>query len=75
MVYFLRLAESDSSHERMAAMCMMDTIRAKRDEVYAIAKRHKAEKLWFFGSCARGEETPESDRVDHMVAAVESVIH
>jgi hypothetical protein len=33
-------------------MCMLDEIHAKRDEIYAIAKRHKAEKLWVFGSCA-----------------------
>ena len=37
------------------AMCMLDEIRAKRDEIYAIARRHKAEKLWVFGSCARKE--------------------
>ena len=47
-------------------MGMLDTIRARRDEVYAIAKRHKAERLWVFGSCARGEETPESD-IDFLV--------
>ena len=47
-------------------MCMLDEIRAKRDEIYAIAARHKAEKLWVFGSCARKEETPESD-VDFLV--------
>ena len=41
------------------AMCMLDEIRAKRDEIYAIARAHKAEKLWVFGSCARKEETPE----------------
>ena len=44
----------------------MDEIRAKRDEIYAIARRHKAEKLWVFGSCARGEERPDSD-VDFLV--------
>ena len=27
-------------------MCMLDEIRAKRDEIYAIVKAHKAEKLW-----------------------------
>ena len=32
-------------------MCMLDEIRAKRDEIYAIARAHKAEKLWVFGSC------------------------
>ena len=34
-------------------MCMLDEIRARRDEIYAIARRHKAEKLWVFGSCAQ----------------------
>ena len=50
-------------------MCMLDEIRAKRDEIYAIAKRHKAEKLWVFGSCARREERPDSD-VDFLVEYV-----
>ena len=45
---------------------MLDEIRAKRDELYEIAKRHKAEKLWVFGSCARKEERPDSD-VDLLV--------
>ena len=47
-------------------MCMLDKIRAKRDEIYAIARKHKAEKLWVFGSCARKEERPDSD-VDLLV--------
>ena len=47
-------------------MCMLDEIRAKRDEIYAIARRHKAEKLWVFGSCARKEEHPDSD-IDFLV--------
>ena len=47
-------------------MCMMDEIRAKRDEIHAIAKGHKAGKLWVFGSCARREERPDSD-VDLLV--------
>ena len=47
-------------------MCVMDEIRAKRDEIYAIARRHKAERLWVFGSCARREERPDSD-VDFLV--------
>ena len=33
-------------------MRMLDEIRAKRDEIYAIARAHKAEKLWVFGLCA-----------------------
>ena len=47
-------------------MCMMDEIRAKRDEIHAIAKGHRAEKLWVFGSCARKEERSDSD-VDLLV--------
>ena len=45
---------------------MLDEIRAKRDEIHAIARGHKAEKLWVFGSCARKEEHPDSD-VDFLV--------
>ena len=45
---------------------MLDEIRAKRDEIHAIARRHKAERLWVFGSCARREERPDSD-VDFLV--------
>ena len=47
-------------------MCMRDEIYAKRDEIYAIAKKHKAEKLWVFGSCARKAERHDSD-VDLLV--------
>ena len=53
-------------------MCMLDEIRAKRDEIYAIARRHKAEKLWVFGSCARKEERPDSD-VDFLVKSGDSM--
>ena len=42
-------------------MCMLDEIRAKRDEIYAIARKHKAEKLWVFGSCARKEKFGEDE--------------
>ena len=34
-------------------MNMLDEIRAKRDEIYAVARVHKAEKLWVFGSYVR----------------------
>ena len=47
-------------------MSMLDTIRAKRDEIYALARQHKAEKLWVFGSVARKEERTDSD-VDFLV--------
>ena len=36
-------------------MCMQDERHARRDEIGAIARRHKAERLWVFGSCARRE--------------------
>ena len=42
-------------------MCMLDEIHAKRDAIHAVANKHKAEKLWVFGSCARKEERPDSD--------------
>ena len=42
-------------------MCMLDKIHARRDEIRAIARKHKAERLWVFGSVARKEELPESD--------------
>ena len=47
-------------------MTVLNTIRAKRDQIYALARKHKAEKLWVFGSCARQEETADSD-VDLLV--------
>jgi predicted nucleotidyltransferase len=51
---------------------MLDEIRAKREEIYAIARAHKAEKLWVFGSCARKEETPGS-AVDFLVKFGENI--
>ena len=47
-------------------MQMLDKILAKREEIYAIARKHKVEKLWVFGSVARREERPDSD-VDFLV--------
>ena len=47
-------------------MCMLDEIRARRDEIQAIARKHKAERIWVFGSVARKEERPDSD-VDFLV--------
>ena len=42
-------------------MCQLDRLRSLRGEIYKIARKHKAEKVYGFGSCARGEETPDSD--------------
>ena len=46
-------------------MCQLDKLRRLRGEIYEIARKHKAAKVYVFGSCARMEETPDSD-VDFM---------
>ena len=47
-------------------MCMLDRVREKRGEIYMLAREHKADRLWVFGSCARKEERPDSD-IDFLV--------
>ena len=47
-------------------MKMLDRVKEVRAAIYGIARRYNAEKLWVFGSCARGEERPESD-IDFLV--------
>ena len=47
-------------------MSMLDELKKHREEIYEIAKRNKAKTVYVFGSCARKEETPESD-VDFLV--------
>lgn len=47
-------------------MCQLDRLRSLRSELYKIARKHKADKVYVFGSCARKEETPDSD-VDFIV--------
>ena len=42
-------------------MITLDTLRAKRTELLAIAAAHKADNLRVFGSVARGEATESSD--------------
>ena len=37
-------------------MCMLDEIRAKRDEIYAIARKHKAGRLVVDGLSIRKEK-------------------
>ena len=44
----------------------LDELRARRDEILAIAERHKAYNVRVFGSVARGEAGPDSD-VDFLV--------
>ena len=45
---------------------MLDKVREKRGEIYGLAREHKANRLWVFGSVARKEEQPGSD-VDFLV--------
>ena len=47
-------------------MCQLDRLRSLRGELYEIARKHKAGKIYVFGSCARREETPDSD-IDFVV--------
>ena len=42
-------------------MCQLDRLQQLKDEILAIARKHNAERVYVFGSCARKEETPESD--------------
>lgn len=39
----------------------LEQLRVMRDDIYQIARTHKIGKVYVFGSCARQEETPESD--------------
>ena len=47
-------------------MFQLDRLQQLKDEILRIAKKHNAEKVYVFGSCARREETPDSD-VDLLV--------
>ena len=47
-------------------MCQLDELKKHREEIYEIAKRNKAKTVYVFGSCARKEETSDSD-VDFLV--------
>ncbi len=47
-------------------MCKLDTIRLNSREIYALAAKFNADKVYVFGSCARKEETPDSD-IDFLV--------
>ena len=52
------LWERPSREDRM---CKLDEIMAKRDEIRALAQKYKVLRIFVFGSCARKEETPDSD--------------
>jgi predicted nucleotidyltransferase len=40
---------------------LQDLVRARRDQVKAVAARHHANRVRLFGSVARGEDRPDSD--------------
>ena len=42
-------------------MCQLDRLKQLKEEILQIARKHNAERVYVFGSCARKEETPESD--------------
>lgn len=42
-------------------MDRLDEILARRDEVNALARKNRADRMFVFGSCARREDTPGSD--------------
>jgi predicted nucleotidyltransferase len=44
----------------------LEMLRARRDEILALAKRYGAYNVRVFGSVARGDATPESD-IDFLV--------
>ena len=52
---------AQNGESQFNAMSMIDAIQAKRENIYAIAKKHGVGKLWVFGSVARKEERPDSD--------------
>ena len=47
-------------------MTTRELLQEKREEILALAARHKAHNVRVFGSVARGEDGPESD-VDFLV--------
>ena len=44
----------------------LDELRAKREQILEIARRHGVRRVHLFGSAARGETTPGSD-VDFLI--------
>jgi len=47
-------------------MRKLERLRQKRGDIYRIAQRHNAHKVYVFGSCASQEETSGSD-IDFLV--------
>ena len=47
--------------ENGEAMDKLDEIMAKREEIHTLAEKYKVLRIFVFGSCARREDTPDSD--------------
>ena len=50
----------------MTAVGSLDELRQRRDEIVALARQHRADKVSVFGSVARDDLQPESD-IDFLV--------
>lgn len=46
---------------RGGKMCRLDRLHRLKTEIRRIAGKRNADKVYVFGSCARKEDTPESD--------------
>lgn len=46
---------------KVTNMCMLDEILNKKANIYQIANKYNADKVYVFGSCARKEEKTNSD--------------
>ncbi len=42
-------------------MCQLDRLHRLKADIYQIAQKHNASKVYVFGSCARKEDTENSD--------------
>ena len=47
-------------------MSRLELLKTKKDDIYRIVNRYHGNRVFVFGSCARKEETPESD-IDLMI--------
>ena len=55
-------------------MCRLDELKKQKEVIYSIAEKHKAIKLYVFGSCARKEERKDSD-IDFLADFEEDVTY
>jgi len=58
MIYILNIT---IFRESLFRMRQLDRIKQMRSKIQEVARKHNASRIFLFGSCARGEETSESD--------------